>query len=98
MKAKYLVIFTCVSLLSCGKEPTANFTWSPQNPKAGQQVQFTNNSVDAKKYSWNLGNMKISSDANPKNVYDQPGNYIVDLTARNGLNSDTKTITITVIP
>lgn len=97
---KYIVSITLVGLLlsGCGKKPTANFTWSPKNPKAGQEVQFTNASVDAKKYDWNLGNMKISSEANPKNTYATAGNYIIDLAARNGLKSDTKTVTITVLP
>jgi PKD repeat protein len=97
---KNTIVGACIFLLlsSCGKKPTANFTWSPQNPKAGQEVQFTNSSVDAKKYDWNLGNMKISSDVNPKNVYDKAGSYIIDLAARNGLKSDTKTVTITVSP
>lgn len=38
----------CFLLAGCGKQPAANFTWSPQNPKAGEEVQFTNTSVDAK--------------------------------------------------
>ena len=84
-------------LASCGKKPQSNFTFNPANPKAGEEVQFNNISMDAKSYDWNLGNMKISKEENPKNTYDQPGDYIVDLTAHNGLKSDTKTITISVI-
>jgi PKD repeat protein len=42
--------------------------------------------------------MKISSESNPKNIYTNAGNYIIDLTAHNGLKSDTKTLTITVVP
>ena|SRR5690606_15088732 len=98
MKKYSLIVFVCFLLQSCGKQPQANFTWSPQNPKIGEEVQFTNTSVDAKKYDWNLGNMKISSETNPKTAYPNAGNYIVDLTARNGLKSDTKTVTITVSP
>ena len=98
MKNTLKLALAVLLLSSCGKKPTANFTWSPATPKAGQAVQFNNSSVDAKKYDWNLGNMKISSEANPKNTYDKAGNYIVDLTARNGLKSDTKTVTITVAP
>lgn len=85
-------------LSGCGKKPQANFTWSPQSPKAGEEVQFTNTSADAKSYDWNLGNMKISSEVNPKNTYINAGEYIVDLTARNGLKSDTKTVTIIISP
>ena len=83
-------------LMSCGKKPTANFTWSPTNPKAGEEVRFTNTSTDAKKYSWNLGNLAISDDTNPKHVYEEAGEYIVDLTATSGFKSDTKTQTIII--
>ena len=96
MKKLITLCCICFILQGCGKKPEANFTWSPQNPKAGQEVQFTNSSTDAKKYDWNLGNMKISSEKNPKNTYSSAGDYIVDLTAHNGLKSDTKTITINV--
>jgi len=90
-----LVLFFITS--SC-KKPLANFTWSPKNPKAGEVVQFSNNSIDAKKYDWNLGNMKISKEKEPQNTYSNSGNFIVDLTVRNGGRSDTKTYTITVTP
>jgi PKD repeat protein len=93
-----LIISICFLLAGCGKTPEANFTWSPQNPKAGEEVQFTNLSSDAKKYSWNLGDMNVSSETNPKHTYKSSGNYIVDLSASNGLKSDMKTETITVLP
>ncbi len=92
------VMIACLAMASCGKKPSANFTWSPLNPKPGQEVQFTSTSVDAKSYDWNLGNMKISSDANPKTTYTTAGDYIVDLMVHNGLKSDTKTVTISVKP
>jgi PKD repeat protein len=97
---KKIVIFLLiqVGITNCGKKPESNITWSPENPKAGEEVQFTNTSIDAKKYSWNLGNAKISSEKNPKNVYDREGSYIIDLTASSGLKSDIKTVTIDVIP
>lgn len=98
MKNLPIIILICILLSSCGKEPVADFTWSPQEPKAGQVVQFTNTSADAKSYDWNLGNMKISSETNPKNTYSNAGDYIIDLTAHNGLKSDTKTVTITINP
>ena len=94
----FLFLTSALILSSCGKKPTSDFTWSPNQPKAGQAVSFSNKSIDAKKYDWNLGNMKISSDKDPQNVYDAAGNYIVDLTAHNGVKSYTKTYTITVTP
>ncbi len=98
MKNLIILSFACIILQSCGKNPVADFTWSPQNPGAGQEVQFTNISLDAKSYDWNLGNMKVSRETNPKNTYINAGDYIIDLTAHNGLKSDTKTVTITISP
>lgn len=84
--------------MSCFKKPTASFSWSPERPKAGDLVTFSNYSTNGKKYDWNLGNMKISSEEEPVCVYDQAGEYIIDLTAYNGAKSDKTTQTITVVP
>jgi len=85
-----------IALYSCGKTPIADVSYSPSAPIAGQTVQFTNNSQNAKSYSWNFGNMAIGKDENPMHVYDQPSEYIIDLTASSGLKSNTKTVTIIV--
>jgi PKD repeat protein len=84
-------------LLSCGKDPVADFTWAPVEPKAGEEVKFTNLSTDAKSYSWNFGDMSIGDKTNPTHVYARKGNYIIDLRAYNGIKSDEKTVTINVI-
>lgn len=84
-------------LLACGKEPIADFSWEPSQPKAGQVVTFTNLSIDANSYSWNFGDMSIGSEENPTHVYENTGSYIVDLSASRGLRSDIKTVTITVV-
>ena len=94
---KILVAIVCFVFVSCAK-PTAEFSWTPTVPKAGEKVSFINNSTKAKKYDWNLGNMKVSSAANPENTYDVAGSYIIDLTANNGTRSDLNTQTITIVP
>jgi PKD repeat protein len=66
-------------------------------PKTGQEVTFTNLSIGATSYSWNFGDMSIGSDKNPNHIYKNARDYIVDLTARRGLMSDIKTVTIKVI-
>lgn len=98
MKKSILLLFLSIFIIGCSEQPQASFTWSPLSPKVGDEVQFSNTSTNAKKYDWNLGNMKISSEVNPKNIYENPGEYIIDLTARNGLGTDTKTVTIVVSP
>jgi len=96
---KLLLVISVLALLySCGKTPEADFTWSPVNPEAGVEMQFTNTSKDAKKYDWNFGDMSIGKGKDPLHTYSNAGNYIIDLTAHNGLSSNTKTLTITVIP
>jgi len=95
---KFGILLAIVLIMSkCGKNPSADFSYSPQNPKAGQEVQFTNLSEDASSYSWNFGDMSIGKEKNPKHVYKNQGSYIVDLTVSSGLKSDTKTVTIVVI-
>lgn len=93
-----LMVLLLMALIGCSQKPEANFSWTPQKPKAGEEVNFINTTSNGKTYRWNLGNMKISSEENPKNIYDKEGEYIIDLTANNGLKSDTKTLTITVVP
>ncbi len=91
---KLLFVFAFgLIMVSCGKEPVADFTWEP---KAGEEVKFTNLSIDAKSYSWNFGDMSIGDETNPTHIYERKGNYIVDLRAQNGLKSDEKTVTINV--
>jgi PKD repeat protein len=79
-------------LSACNDKPVANFTWLPENPKVNEEVPFTNLSSYAKRFSWNLGNMTINDELNPKKVYLQEGIYVIDLSAMNGLKSDIKTV------
>jgi len=93
------VIFPIIVVLfftACGEKPIADFTWSPKEPVAGEEVKFSNLSENAKSYSWNFGDMSVGRKASPTHVYERSGRYIVDLRAHNGLRSDEKTVTIFV--
>lgn len=51
MKKLFLILSISLSLLSCGDKPDVDFTWTPTNPKVGEEIQFTNLSTGASKYS-----------------------------------------------
>jgi PKD repeat protein len=62
--------------------PVARFEISPENPAIpGGQVSFINYSNGAATFKWNFGDGKISSDFEPKHIYDKPGSYNVSLVA-----------------
>ncbi len=57
-------------------------------------VDFTNLSVNATNYQWDLGDGTISFDENPVHLYDDYGDYDVTLIASNQFDSDAVTKTI----
>lgn len=75
--------------------PQADFTWSPRQPLARQQVQFTDLSTDAGSlwgggvvsWQWDFGDGGSSSVANPNHSYQQGGDYTVRLTVADGCGS-----------
>lgn len=77
--------------------PIADFTKSINRDR----VSFTNKSQKATSYTWNFGdNTAVSNETNPVHLYNALGNYIVTLTATNGLNNVvfTDTVKITELP
>lgn len=78
--------------------PVASFSVSNNTPCAGQTVNFTNSSVGATSYSWNIpgGTPSTSTAANPSVVFNTAGNYTVTLTATNANGSQTSQQTVTV--
>lgn len=87
--------------------PTANFTWSPQMPRATESVTFnasssTPNGGTIVTYTWDFGDGNITSTSNPvvTHVYANPNRYNVTLTVLDseGLtDSITKKVKITHI-
>ena len=66
--------------------PTADFSFAPSAPMAGQAVSFTSTVSDAEgdavSRTWQFGDGATASGAAPKHAYDDPGTYLVVLTAR----------------
>ncbi|WP_410507064.1 NosD domain-containing protein [Methanosarcina hadiensis] len=78
--------------------PTANFTASVTNGTAPLVVKFTDLSENAVVWNWDFDNdgLSDSTEQNPVYVYRAQGNYTVNLTASNGLNTSSKITNITV--
>lgn len=97
-KSWMLLLAATVLLMSCEKEPTANFSPSKTDVVTGEEIQFTNQSSDAYDFSWNFGDGSVSTLESPVYAYDEAGTYSVVLTAfsESGkyANSTTKTINV----
>ena len=82
-----------------GKESTpdpksgvlASFSAKNNNCTAPCKVQLINNSKEAKKYKWLLGNGDTATKANPTAVYTKGGEYNVSLIAKNDGKRDVRT-------
>ncbi|MEM3698875.1 MAG: PKD domain-containing protein [Archaeoglobaceae archaeon] len=82
--------------------PVAKFSYTPLQPKVGEEVKFYSESFDPDGYIerclWNFGDGNVATECNVTHVYEKAGNYSVSLTVfdSQGL-SDTKTRTIVVL-
>jgi len=83
--------------------PVANFTNAPAIPRAGQAVQFTDQSTDAdgaadlQGWAWNFGDNSTSGLRNPPHTFATVGTYTVTLTVTDTVgatNTITKEITV----
>ncbi len=102
MPLKYLKItlvfaLSLVSFFAKG-QLTAAFTADFPSGCTPLVVHFSNTSVDATSYSWNLGNGSSSSLSDPSASYITPGTYTVTLTAYNGGSSSTHSMVVNVYP
>jgi PKD repeat protein len=65
--------------------PTADFSFAPAAPRAGQAVSFTPSVSDAEgdavTLAWRFGDGETATGPSPSHVYDSPGTYSVVLTA-----------------
>lgn len=84
----------CLALMAC-KHVTVDFTYSPANPRAGQQISFANLSSSGEEWEWSFGSGAISTLKSPTYTYKQPGTYQVTLKV-DGKSSRTATKEITV--
>ncbi len=94
-----VLLFLMLTLISfCVKGVTASFTIDHSTGCAPLVVSFTNTSVGATSYSWDLGNGTITGLPNPSTSYASPGTYFVTLKAYSGGDSSVIVHSITVNP
>ena len=68
----------CCALIAC-KKNDVNFTYSPTEPRAGEKVQFTNQSSSGEEWEWSFGDGSTATIKSPSHTYKQPGTYRVML-------------------
>lgn len=89
MKKILLFIGAATLVLSCKKDPSACFDYSPATDlKTGDTVTFTNCSDNADSYLWEFADGTTSTEANPKHVFTATGSFSVTLTATNDKSSE----------
>lgn len=78
---QFSLFLLLVSLVSCSDPIYPDFSWSPESPKTGQTVTFTNNTEGGDTWNWYFGDDRNSILENPTHVYTTPGKYSVTLRA-----------------
>ncbi len=83
-----IVAVNTVALVGCSKDnpapmPQSGFVVSKTLIESGEVVSFTNNSQNAIRYEWDFGNGQSATIQNPTMQYNQPGSYVVSLSAFN---------------
>ena len=75
-----VITFSIIILLtySC-TEVEADFTYSPEQPKAGEKVTFTNTSTNGDKWEWSFGDGETVTVENPVHTYKKSGTFTVRL-------------------
>ena len=92
-----LLVTVPLVLISCTRDPFADFTVSDTVVGIGETVYFTNRSIDAESFVWDFGDGHTSNSFNASNYYDLDGIYNVSLTAYFKGRADKAFLTVTVI-
>src|SRR4030042_571463 len=98
MKRLMYLIIAIPFMLSCERDPFADFFVSRDIVEVGDIIYFTNNSMDADNFEWDFGDGTLSFDYNPDHIFIESGIYHVTLTAFHGNRSfDRASTTIEVL-
>lgn len=78
MKKVLILLTLCCAAVAC-KKNDVSFSYSPQNPRAGQVVTFSNLSSTGEEWEWTFGDGGTSTLKSPSHTFKQPGEYDVIL-------------------
>ncbi|MCD6330783.1 MAG: PKD domain-containing protein [Thermoplasmata archaeon] len=77
-----MLVCSTFAFVEGADDPTADFTWTPNNPSTANIVHFYDTSTpqeDIIKWIWNFGDGGGSTQQNPTHQYEHPGTYTVTL-------------------
>lgn len=93
------------SVTPSNQEPNADFTYIPTSPLINETVNFTDASTDIDgfivSWDWEFGDGTNSTEQNPSHVYNQSGEYLVNLTVTDNENATCttkRTISVSFTP
>lgn len=79
--------------------PTADFSYRPTDPSMlDPKIRFNNTSVNGVTYSWDFGDGGVSTMVDPVHSFAAEGDYLVTMTAINGICESTTTQNIRIDP
>ena len=80
-KSFIITTLAILATLIIGCQPSINpsFSYTPEEPRAGQSISFVNLTNEGEYWGWDFGDGTYSSYKNPSKVYKKPGRYTVTL-------------------
>lgn len=78
MKKTLILLTLCCVLMACNRNEV-EFSYSPEAPRAGQPVQFSNLTKSGEEWAWSFGDGVTSTLKSPTHTYKKPGKYMVTL-------------------
>mgnify|MGYP000020582952 CR=1 FL=1 len=90
---------TMTDAMSIFITPNVSFSHSPTDATMlDPRIEFNNTTNNGVEYEWDFGDGNTSNDVNPMNSYPEEGDYLVTLTATNGICSATTVGTVQIDP
>ena len=77
----FLLIVIPIVLISCDITPEALFIVDNIEPEVGEEVFFTNQSLNAVSFEWDFGDGTSSNESDPVHIYTGTGTFQVELKA-----------------